>query len=42
VWPHPLFGELNLAQWWMLQAHHDADHLQQLRAVKTAAGFPKA
>ena len=41
-WAHPRFGELDLAQWWMLQARHDADHLQQLRAAKGAAGFPRA
>jgi hypothetical protein len=42
TWPHPAFGELNLGQWWLLQAHHDADHLQQLRAVKGSPGFPPA
>jgi hypothetical protein len=42
VWRHFALGELNLAQWWMLQARHDADHLQQLKRVKAAAGFPKA
>jgi len=39
-WPHPAFGDLDLGQWWLLQAHHDADHLQQLRAVKATPGFP--
>ena len=42
TWPHGRLGALDLAQWWMLQAHHDADHLQQLRAVKAAPGFPRA
>ena len=41
-WRHFRLGELDLAQWWMLQARHDAEHLQQLRAVKAAAGFPGA
>lgn len=41
TWPHFRLGELNLAQWWMLQAQHDRDHLQQLRGVKAAPGFPK-
>lgn len=40
-WRHPSLGELDLSQWWQLQARHDADHLQQLRAVKAAAGFPR-
>jgi hypothetical protein len=39
---HFALGELNLAQWWMLQARHDAQHLQQSRGVKAARGFPGA
>jgi hypothetical protein len=39
---HPRLGALDLAQWWMLQAWHDGVHLEQLRAVKAAPGFPKA
>jgi hypothetical protein len=39
---HFRLGELDIAQWWMLQARHDADHLQQLRRVKAAPGFPRA
>lgn len=39
---HPRLGALDLAQWWMLQAWHDGVHLDQLRAVKAAPGFPKA
>jgi hypothetical protein len=41
-WPHPAFGQLDLAQWWTLQARHDQDHLEQVRAVKAAAGYPRA
>jgi hypothetical protein len=41
-WRHPALGELDLAQWWVLQAHHDADHLRQLRALKAHPGFPRA
>ncbi len=25
TWSHPRLGTLDLAQWWMLQAHHDGD-----------------
>ena len=39
---HPRLGALDLAQWWMLQAWHEGVHLEQLRAVKAAPGFPKA
>lgn len=42
TFPHPRLGALDLAQWWMLQARHDGIHLDQLRAVKAAPGFPKA
>jgi len=38
---HPLLGELDLGQWWRLQASHDRMHLQQLREVKAAPGFPR-
>jgi hypothetical protein len=39
---HPRLGSLDLAQWWMLQAWHDGIHLEQLRGVKAAPGFPSA
>ena len=41
-WRHMAFGELDLSQWWQLHVRHEADHLQQLRAVKAASGFPVA
>jgi len=39
---HFRFGELDLAQWWQLQAHHDGIHLVQIREIKGAPGFPRA
>ncbi|MGH7346001.1 MAG: DinB family protein, partial [Candidatus Rokuibacteriota bacterium] len=39
---HFRFGELDLAQWWQLQAQHDAIHLAQIREIKDAPGFPRA
>jgi len=33
-WAHFSFGDLVLAQPWLLQVRHDAEHLEQLRAVK--------
>ena len=42
VWKHFRLGDLDLSQWWRLQAQHDAIHLRQIRDVKTAPGFPKA
>lgn len=41
-WRHMAFGEMDLSQWWQLHVRHEADHLQQLRAVKAASGFPGA
>ena len=42
TFPHPRLGALDLAQWWTLQAWHDGVHLEQLRGVKSAPGFPSA
>lgn len=42
VFKHVRFGDLDLSQWWQLQADHDRIHLQQLRDVKAAPGFPRA
>jgi hypothetical protein len=42
TWRHFTLGEMDLGQWWMLQAHHDRDHLEQLRRIKRTAGFPRA
>lgn len=41
TWRHFALGELDLGQWWMLQAAHDRDHLQQLRRIKRTPGFPR-
>jgi hypothetical protein len=42
TWRHFTLGEMDLGQWWMLQAHHDRDHLQQLRRIKKSPGFPRS
>jgi hypothetical protein len=42
VFKHFRFGDLDLSQWWQLQAHHDGIHLAQIREVKRAPGFPRA
>lgn len=38
---HFALGELNLAQWWMLQAAHDRIHLGQIQAIGAAPAFPR-
>jgi len=40
VFKHFRLGDLDLAQWWTLQAQHEGTHLEQIRAVKAAPGFP--
>ena len=42
VFKHFRLGDLDLSQWWRLQAQHDAIHLRQIRDVKATSGFPKA
>jgi hypothetical protein len=39
---HFRLGDLDLAQWWALQAQHDGIHLGQIREIKAARGFPSA
>jgi hypothetical protein len=41
VFKHGRLGDLDLAQWWTLQVEHDGIHLEQLRAIKRAPGFPR-
>ena len=38
---HFRFGDMDLGQWWTLQADHDGIHLQQIRDIKRTPGFPK-
>jgi hypothetical protein len=40
LFKHFRLGDLDLAQWWKLQAAHDGLHLAQIREVKRASGFP--
>jgi uncharacterized damage-inducible protein DinB len=42
VFKHFRLGDLDLSQWWQLQAQHDGIHLRQIRAVKASPGFPRA
>ena len=42
IFKHFRLGDLDLSQWWQLQAQHDGIHLRQIRDVKTSPGFPKA
>ena len=41
-WPHFTLGELDLGQWWLLQARHEGDHGQQLHTIRAHRAFPVA
>ena len=41
VFRHFRLGDLDLGQWWRLQARHDGVHLAQIRAIKATPGFPE-
>ena len=38
--PHPLFGELDCYQWFIIAAGHSARHCNQCVAIKASADFP--
>jgi len=38
--PHPLFGELDCYQWFILAAGHSERHCNQCATIKASAGFP--
>jgi hypothetical protein len=38
--PHPIFGQLNLKEWFAFHRVHAMDHIQQIDAIKAAEGFP--
>jgi hypothetical protein len=42
VFKHFRLGDLDLSQWWQLQAQHDGIHLAQIRDVKARPGFPSS
>jgi len=39
--PHPMFGELDCYQWFVLVAGHSERHCRQCEGVKSSAGFPR-
>jgi len=40
AFPHPVFGPLNIYQWLAFFTVHEDRHLEQMRAVISAEGFP--
>jgi hypothetical protein len=39
AYPHPYWGDLNLAQWLAFIGLHEARHLAQVKRLTEAAGF---
>lgn len=40
--PHPLFGPLNLKEWFVFHRVHAMDHVQQLDKIKADPAYPAA
>lgn len=40
--PHPLFGPLNLKEWFAFHRVHAMDHIQQIDKIKADPAYPKA
>jgi hypothetical protein len=40
--PHPVFGPLNLKEWFAFHRVHAMDHIQQIDAIKADSAYPKA
>src|SRR5262249_14523834 len=41
MWPHPIFGDINLYEWLLVSGMHNRRHRQQIEAIKSSEGFPK-
>jgi len=39
--PHPVFGELEVVQWYVLMAGHTERHVNQIKELMANPGFPK-
>ncbi len=42
VWKHATAGNLHLGQYWTIMLIHDGIHIEQIRNLKIAPGFPRA
>jgi len=40
--PHPIFGQLNLKEWFAFHRVHAMDHIQQIDKIKTDPDYPSA
>jgi len=38
--PHPIFGQLNLKEWFAFHRVHAMDHIQQIDAIKAEPNYP--
>jgi DinB superfamily len=40
MWPHPIFGDLNLYEWLLVSGMHNRRHREQVEAIKSSENFP--
>ena len=40
--PHPIFGQLNLKEWFAFHRVHALDHIQQIDKIKADPNYPSA
>ena len=40
--PHPIFGQLNLKEWFAFHRVHAMDHIQQIDKIKADPNYPSA
>src|SRR5207244_11079050 len=40
--PHPIFGQLNLKEWFAFHRVHSMDHIQQIDKMKADPNYPSA
>jgi hypothetical protein len=41
TFPHPIFGPLNLKEWFAFQRVHSMDHIQQIEKIKADPAYPQ-
>jgi hypothetical protein len=40
MWPHPIFGDINLYEWLLVSGMHNRRHRLQIEAIRSSEGFP--
>jgi hypothetical protein len=40
MWPHPIFGDMNLYEWLLVSGMHNLRHREQIEVIKSSESFP--